>query len=166
MNNPLKIGFGGGCHWCTEAVFKSLKGVTEVEQGFIAPKDNPKDYSEAVIVHFEEDQIRLDDLIAIHLYTHQSTKNHTLRYKYRSAVYFFGDQHEVIIIKIMKRLQKEFVEPIITKILPFGGFTSSEEKFQNYYYSDTRKPFCKTHISPKIALLMHKFSNHVRDDVK
>jgi peptide-methionine (S)-S-oxide reductase len=62
---------------------------------------------------------------------------------------------------IMTEFQKELSIPIITSILPFGQFKSSEEKFHNYYFSDIEKPFCKTHISPKIQLLKEKYRKHV-----
>ena len=71
-----KVGFGGGCHWCTEAVFQSLIGVVRVDQGFIAPKSALNSFSEAVLVYFDERIISLDDLLLIHVYTHESTKNH------------------------------------------------------------------------------------------
>ncbi|MEM9546265.1 MAG: peptide-methionine (S)-S-oxide reductase [Bacteroidota bacterium] len=80
-----KVGFGGGCHWCTEAVFQSLNGVTEVEQGWIASKEAPL-LSEAVIVHYDEKIIDLTILIEIHLRTHSATSSHSMRSKYRSAI--------------------------------------------------------------------------------
>ena len=78
-----KIALGGGCHWCTEAVFQSLKGVEKVEQGFVAPLQDLNSYSEAVIVHYNADLISLKDLIEVHLDTHKSTSNHSFRKKYR-----------------------------------------------------------------------------------
>jgi len=72
-----KIGFGGGCHWCTEAYFQSLKGVEEVEQGWISAVTPNEAFSEAVIVHYDEHVIALNILISIHLHTHASTKNHS-----------------------------------------------------------------------------------------
>jgi len=165
MQELLKIGFGGGCHWCTEAVFMSLKGVKKVEQGFISPNDNLNGFSEAVIVYFDEKQIGLKDLIEIHLHTHKSSKNHSKRNKYRSAIYFFDGNDEVPITKLMGELQKDFTEPLITGVVPFGQFKSSEDRFHNYYFNDIDKPFCKTHISPKINLLKEKFSAHIAANI-
>ena len=89
-----RIGFGGGCHWCTEAVFESIKGVQKVEQGFITPEGEEDSFSEAVIVHYDPSQIALKDLIEIHLWTHKSTSEHSMRGKYRSAVYAFDQASE------------------------------------------------------------------------
>ncbi len=85
-----KIGFGGGCHWCTEAVFQSLMGVIKVEQGWISA-EGTEDFHEAIILHFNSDIISLKKLIEVHLYTHNSTSNHSMRIKYRSAVYAFTE---------------------------------------------------------------------------
>jgi len=87
-----KIGFGGGCHWCTEAVFQALNGVQKVEQGFIR-SDPPQDsFSEAVIVTFDSKILSLETLIEVHLRTHASTSSHKMRGKYRSAIYIFDNQ--------------------------------------------------------------------------
>src|SRR3954451_12716902 len=91
-----KIGFGGGCHWCTEAVFLSLKGVEQVEQGWIASQPPYDAFSEAVVVTYDPLVITLTDLITIHLHTHASTSNHSMRQKYRSAVYWFDAEEETI----------------------------------------------------------------------
>jgi peptide-methionine (S)-S-oxide reductase len=146
MHKVFKVGFGGGCHWCTEAVFMALNGVEKVEQGFIAPDENTAGFSEAVIVHYNAAVISLKDLVAIHLDTHKSTENHSMRRKYRSGIYYFNKYDEKTLVGIMEELQQDFETPLITAIIPFGAFKSSEERFQNYYFSDTEKPFCRTHI--------------------
>lgn len=86
-----RIGFGNGCRWCTEAVFQSHRGVSNVAQGFIkshAPHDS---YSEAVVVLFDPGIIPLEVVIDVHLRTHSSMSSHKMRRKYRSAVYIFSD---------------------------------------------------------------------------
>ncbi len=157
MGMYRKIGLGGGCHWCTEAVFQSLIGVHKVEQGFIASAGKDNSFSEAVIVHFDEHNIGLKDLILIHLHTHESAAAHTLRDKYRSAIYSFTKQEEREAKLILKELQIAFEKPLITEVLPFKKFKASDSKFHNYYYSDKEKPFCKTYIHPKLKLLLDKF---------
>ncbi|MEP2278280.1 peptide-methionine (S)-S-oxide reductase [Maribacter sp.] len=166
MKNVHKVGFGGGCHWCTEAVFMALNGVEKVEQGFIAPKENPTDFSEAVIVHYNASKIDLKDLVAIHLDTHRSTENHSMRNKYRSAIYYFSHEFRPILSQIMTDKQEEYNGELITAIVQFGDFRSSEERFHNYYFSDTEKPFCKTHISPKIKMLKEKYVKNLSAKVK
>lgn len=159
MKNKLaKIGFGGGCHWCTEAVFQSLIGVVKVEQGFIASTKENTSFSEAVIVHFDATTISLRDLTEIHLHTHKSTHEHSMRSKYRSAIYTFDKDQQKDAEELLSVLQKDFEHKIITKILPFKGFKFSDELFHDYYYKNPEKPFCEAYINPKLSLLMSKFS--------
>lgn len=159
-----KAGFGGGCHWCTEAVFSALKGVTLVEQGWIASDDESTDFSEGVIVTYDTTEITLDVLIAIHLYTHSSTAYHSMRGKYRSAVYTFDEVDVVPAQQAIVNLQKDFENNIITKVLPFCNFKLNREDSLNYYFSDPERPFCENYINPKLKLLLQKFSGVTRTD--
>ncbi|WP_373516650.1 peptide-methionine (S)-S-oxide reductase [Pricia sp.] len=156
-----KIGLGGGCHWCTEAVFQSLRGVEKVEQGFVASTEKNATFSEAVIVHFDATSITLKDLIEIHLHTHESTSNHSMRQKYRSAVYTFSDGQRAKAQEILKRLQPDFERPLITEVLPFVTFRPSDEQFTDYYYKNPQKPFCQNYIQPKLQFLLERFSNAI-----
>lgn len=158
-----KIAFGGGCHWCTEAVFQSLKGAETVEQGFVASKGKNHSFSEAVIVHFDAASIGLKDLIEIHLYTHKSNSDHSMRPKYRSAVYTFSEGQRKQAKSILSRLQSEFERPVITEVLPFDAFRPSEAQFTDYYYKNPQKPFCRNYIQPKLKLLLERFSDAVND---
>ncbi len=160
-----RIGLGGGCHWCTEAVFQSLKGVSRVEQGCIAPGNDPNSFSEAVIVHYDGGLISLKDLIEIHLLTHKSTVTHSMRNKYRSAVYTFDSASHQESKSILNILQGEFTHPLITQVCRFGAFRPSDSRFHDYYYKNPKKPFCATYISPKLKLLMNKFSALVNHEV-
>jgi peptide-methionine (S)-S-oxide reductase len=158
MNNLREIGLGGGCHWCTEAVFASLKGVATVQQGWIASNTPNDAFSEAVIITYDAAIISLKDLIDIHLHTHSSTANHSMRGKYRSAVYYFNEADKEPIENILLELQPEFALPIITEALPFVQFKLSVPEQLNYYYSNPEKPFCKLYIDPKLQMLRQKFS--------
>jgi len=155
-NNNVKIGFGGGCHWCTEAVFQAIKGVGKVEQGWIKITKNDNDFSEAVIIHYNMNKLNLEDLIKVHLQTHSSTSNHSMRKKYRSAVYYFTKEQEENINKILVKLQTDFKEKIITKAYPYLAFKPSPESFQNYFLKNPNKPFCKRYINPKLELIDNK----------
>lgn len=159
--NIQKIGFGGGCHWCTEAVFQSLNGIQKVEQGFISSEGENSTFSEAVIVHFDPNIISLETLIEIHLYTHKSTSEHSMRSKYRSAIYYFEASQKSDSIEFLSKFQKDFEKELITKVLAFCNFKESNQMFQNYYYKNPEKPFCETYINPKLSLLLTKFKKSV-----
>ncbi|WP_179348200.1 peptide-methionine (S)-S-oxide reductase [Winogradskyella pacifica] len=164
MDRPTKIAFGGGCHWCTEAVFQSLKGVYNVEQGFIASTENNSSFSEAVILQFDSDIISLQVLIEIHLRTHKSTSAHSMRDKYRSAIYYFSEDQKAETETLLNAFQLEYRNQLITKAYPFSEFKASREAIQSYYQKNPKKPFCERFINPKLRLLLKDFSNYIDTD--
>lgn len=157
------MGFGGGCHWCTEAVFQSLKGVSRVQQGWIASSGSNEAFSEAVIVHYDRSIIDLASLVAIHLYTHSCTSNHPMRLKYRSAIYWFSQAQVPLLQNILTNLENEFDKTIITQILPFVAFKANTQQYQNYFLKNSENQFCKTYINPKMKTLRQLFSKHIDD---
>ncbi|MEZ4795543.1 MAG: peptide-methionine (S)-S-oxide reductase [Flavobacteriaceae bacterium] len=162
MNSIEKIGFGGGCHWCTEAVFQHLKGVEKVEQGWIASNEDNATFSEAVLVQFHPEQIPLEVLVEIHLHTHNSTSLHSFREKYRSAVYTFSESQKEEICTIIETLQAQFKHRLITKVIPFVSFKASREQIVDYYKKNPQKPFCETFINPKLKLLLNQYNNYTK----
>lgn len=154
----VTIAFGGGCHWCTEAVFQSLIGVKNVKQGWVQSVAENNTFSEAVIIEFDVEIIPLKTLIEIHLHTHKSTVQHSMRKKYRSAIYYYNLSQQKEIAKIIALLQSDFEGNIITQVLPFIAFKASRKEITNYYYSNPKKPFCKQFINPKLNLLLNEFS--------
>ena len=160
-NKHSKIAFGGGCHWCTEAIFQSLKGVEKVEQGWVnSSLSTASTPSEAVVVHFDETLISLDTLTEIHLFTHNATSNHNFRAKYRSAVYTFSEKQEKEAQKILAEKQKLFEKPLVTKVYPFGEFRLNDQQYLNYYKSNPQKPFCQVRIEPKLKILLEQYKNY------
>lgn len=156
-----EIGLGGGCHWCTEGVFNSLIGVTQVNQGWIASNGENCDFSEAIEVYFEPAVISLTDLIEIHLHTHASTSNHAMRGKYRSAIYAYDDVQFNQASDSLIMLKASFDKTVITQVYPFKQFKQNKSEFLNYFYTAPDRPFCQTYIQPKISLLLSRFRHHV-----
>jgi peptide-methionine (S)-S-oxide reductase len=162
-SSPLAaIGFGGGCHWCTEAVFASLRGVTRVEQGYIRSAAPHHEFSEAVLIDFDKQVIPLATLIEIHLRTHASTSLHSMRNKYRSAVYVGSAPLADRCKSILNALQPEFRKPLITQVLELIEFQPSPEQYKGYYAADPTRPFCTTYIDPKLAMLRKQYASFVR----
>lgn len=159
----LSIGFGGGCHWCTEAVFAALRGVETVEQGFIrsiAPDDS---FSEAVVVAWNPDEIPIDVLIEIHLRTHASTSNHKMRGKYRSAIYAMDDAQARDAGAILEKLRDSEGEEYVTRVLPFAGFKASDHRFHNYAEKNAGNQFCTRYIDPKLDRLRATHSRFLNE---
>jgi len=163
MTGCWLVGFGGGCHWCTEAVFMTLHGVSSVKQGFIKSEFPNNAFSEAVIVNYDADVIGLHELIEVHLSTHASASQHSMREKYRSAIYTFDEvQHEQC-VAALAQVQQNLENTLITQILPYVRFKASGTQYWNYYYKDKTRPFCRTYIEPKIKLLRQRFSRLIID---
>ncbi len=156
-----KIGFGGGCHWCTEAYFQSLKDVEFVEQGWICSIPPNDTFSEAVIVHYNSEKIPLEVLIAIHLRTHASTKAHSFREKYRSAVYVFDGKIEET-QKLISNCQRYFDENIITQALIFKDFKVNTVEQRDYYKKNKEGVFCGRYIFPKLQMIEIEFKDYFK----
>ncbi|MFT4939497.1 MAG: peptide-methionine (S)-S-oxide reductase [Paraglaciecola sp.] len=156
-----KIGLGGGCHWCTEGVFESLIGIATVNQGWIASNGENSELSEGIEVVFDPAVISLSTLIEIHLYTHASTSNHSMRGKYRSAIYTYDDVQHNQALNTLNALRADFEQPVITLVCPFNSFRTNKTELLDYFYTAPNRPFCQTYIHPKLRLLLARFSHHV-----
>ncbi len=126
----------------------------------MASTDGNSEFSEAVVVYFDAAKISLGVLIEIHLHTHKSTSNHSMRSKYRSAVYTFSETQKHEAKSQLELLQFQFQNTLVTQVLPFNRFKASRVQIQNYYYSNPEKPFCESFINPKLQILLMKFSKH------
>ncbi len=150
MSERKRIGLGGGCHWCTEGIFVSLRGVAEVEQGWIASEAPDGDFSEAVIVHYDPAGINSAELIRVHLDTHASEADHALRHRYRSAVYCFSPREGET---YRRELAEAGGQGVVTRVLPFVSFRPSLPEHRDYYRTDPDRPFCRRYIAPKLDRL-------------
>lgn len=158
-----RIGFGGGCHWCTEAVFQALRGVADVRQGFIASLTPDDGFSEAVIVTFDPAAVSLKTLISAHLITHASEADHKMRGKYRSAIYTFDPNQSEQAKAILARLAADTGAEFVTRVLPHRTFKESDTRFHNYYQRDPTRPFCQTYIDPKLAKLRRVMAAAIKE---
>ncbi|WP_333473833.1 peptide-methionine (S)-S-oxide reductase [Shewanella nanhaiensis] len=154
MMGSEKLGLSGTCYWCTEAIFQSLNGVEAVEQGWISSIGEDDWFSEGIIVTFNPELISLKNLIDVHLHTHSSTRNHSMRDRYRSGVYAIEPKQLPEIADALMVLQSEFTEKLITQAYAFNLFKPSADEMQNYYYKDTERPFCQNIITPKLQKLL------------
>jgi len=160
---PIDIGFGGGCHWCTEAVFAALRGVTKVSQGYISARPPNDSFSEAVIVTYEPNSIPRKVLTEIHLRTHASTPDHKMRGKYRSAIYTFSDAQAEAARNALVDFQPEFDERLVTQVLQHVAFKPSGDRFVQYYEKNAEGPFCTRYIDPKLEMLRARYAFWVKD---
>jgi peptide-methionine (S)-S-oxide reductase len=159
----MVIGLGGSCHWCTEGVFRSIKGVLEVEQGWLTSSKPHDSWSEGIRIKFDPAITSVEMLVAVHLHSHSCTSEHSMRTKYRSAIYFAEEETGREIEHSVGKLQSDFTKPIITQVLSLQDFKLNEPEFLDYYYQDPERPFCETYIAPKLKAIARRYP-HVMND--
>lgn len=174
--------FAGGCFWCTEAVFKRLKGISEVIPGYSGGKpENPlyeqvstgaTGHAEAIHLTFDPDIISYDKLLDIFFATHNPTTRNQqggdIGTQYRSVIFYHSDEHRQKAAQKIQELEKakKFSSPIITEVSPFSAFYKAENYHQNYYDNNPLKPYCQIVIDPKIRKLIEQYSSDVRVEYK
>ncbi|NMM47356.1 peptide-methionine (S)-S-oxide reductase [Marinigracilibium pacificum] len=162
----MELGLGGGCHWCTEAIFQSLKGVEVVKQGWIASIAPNEAYSEGIYLRFDENNITLREVIYIHLITHSSSSKHSLRNRYRSAIYYFSKDDKSQCEYILSQIKADLNKTIITETLPFKEFKTNKPEQLNYFKTKPTAPFCKTYIIPKLQTIFEFDESLLREEIK
>ena len=130
-----------------------------VSQGFLKSHSPNHQYSEAVLVQYDENTISLAKLIEIHLRTHASSSQHSMRKKYRSAIYVDNNAMAERCINILDTLRPQFDNPLVTQVLSIVDFKRSSDSYMDYYATNPDRPFCITYIEPKLALLRRDFKD-------
>jgi peptide-methionine (S)-S-oxide reductase len=170
--------FGGGCFWCTEAVFQRLTGVTHVESGYMGGGADQATYKqvcggdsghvEVVRISFDPSQISYRDLVdvffAVHDPTTMNRQGNDSGEQYRSVIFYNDAEQEKIAEEAIAQLtaEKAFPEPIVTAVEPAEEFYKAESYHQNYYNENSRQPYCMFVISPKLAKLEKKFAEKLK----
>ena len=172
-----KATFGGGCFWCTEAIFQQLRGVLSVKSGYSGGHiDNPSyravcdgttGHAEVIQVIFDQDEITYKDLLRIHLSTHNPiTLNQQGADKgtqYRSVIFAHNNEQEKIAKSVIEELQDAFDEPIVTEIKPFEVFHKAEDYHQDYYEKNSNAGYCQAVINPKLEKARKLFKEKLKD---
>lgn len=162
--NQQKIVFGGGCFWCTEAIFVALKGVYSVKSGYSGGTvKNPTyrevcsgktGHAEVIEIIYNPKIISFKDLIYIHLNTHNPTTLHRQGAdegtQYRSVIFYKNAKEKQWIEETIREMSTAFSDPIVTEITAFEQFYDAEEYHQQYYLENPEKAYCKSVIEPKL----------------
>jgi peptide-methionine (S)-S-oxide reductase len=170
--------FGGGCFWCTEAIFQRLAGVTHVESGYMGGRPDQATYRqvcngdtghvEVVRASFDPDEISYRDLVDVFFAVHDPTtlnrQGNDSGEQYRSVIFYNNEEQQKIADETIAELtaEKAFPEPIVTAVEPAEEFYAAEGYHQNYYNENSRQPYCMFVISPKLAKLEKKFAEKLR----
>lgn len=169
---------GGGCFWCTEAVFDELKGVIAVGSGYsggtvVSPSyeqvcTGRTGHAEVVQVTFDPRIISYEDILRIFFTIHDPTtlnrQGNDIGTQYRSVIFYHNEDQKSSAEKIMEEItdEKIYDNPLVTELSPFRAFHKAEDYHQEYFANNPDKGYCRVVIAPKIA----KFRDHFRDRLK
>lgn len=176
MQNNLQLAtFAGGCFWCTEAIFKRVKGVTNVLSGYSGGEiENPtyeqvcrKDtgHAEAIQIEFDPQTVSFRDLVEIFFNTHDPTtlnrQGNDEGPQYRSVIFYHDirQQKEANDIKDSLEKSHKFAKPIVTKIEKYKNFYVAEKYHQNFFDENQTYPYCQLIIEPKIKKFLENYKD-------
>ena len=164
--------FGGGCFWCTEAIFQMLKGVESVVSGYAGGDMEHPNYhavsagttghAEVIQVSFDPTVVTYETLLEVFFATHDPTtlnrQGNDSGEQYRSIILCTSDEQKQQAESYIKKLQDtgEFPDQVVTDVQPLGQFYSAEAYHQNYYQSNQDQPYCQLVISPKVKKFKEK----------
>lgn len=174
--------FGGGCFWCTEAVFDELRGVISVMPGYAGGSvKNPTyeqvcsgrtGHAEVIRVEYDPGQIAYRDLLTVFFATHDPTtlnrQGNDVGTQYRSIVLYASDEQKRDAEQFIKELNDSsvFGQPVVTEVKPLSEFYEAEEYHRKYYENNSYQPYCQVVISPKLHKLHKQFSDLLKSHGK
>jgi len=171
--------FGGGCFWCTEAVYRELKGVKNVTVGYTGGTVEKPTYdmvcsgktghAEAVQIEFNPSEISYKDLLTVFFATHDPTmrnrQGNDVGKQYRSVIFYANDGQKEDAREYVEDLKRDgvFGKPIVTELEPLEKFYPAEDYHQRYFEKNPEKAYCQIVIGPKIEKLQKKFAELLKN---
>lgn len=177
MNNKEVMTVGGGCFWCTEAVFREVNGVDKVVSGYsggnVPGKPTYREvcsgltgHAEVIQITYDPSVISFEELLIIFMTTHNPTtlnqQGADVGTQYRSVIFYHNESQKEIAETVVNELTKYFEDPIVTEISPLLNFFEAEDYHQDYYANNTSQGYCSMVITPKLA----KFRKMYADKLK
>lgn len=169
---------GGGCFWCTEAVFDELRGVERVESGYSGGASaNPTyrevcsgttGHAEVIQVTFDPQVISFKEILEVFFTVHDPTtlnrQGADVGTQYRSVIFYHDEEQRRVAEEVIKKLDAEKLwdGPIVTEVAPFEAFYEAEDYHQEYFRLNGSQPYCRMVVAPKVA----KFRQHYREKLK
>ncbi len=166
--------FGGGCFWCTEAIFSMLKGVISVEPGYAGGATKNPTYedicngntghAEVIKIEYDSAQIPLETLLTVFFASHDpTTKNrqgNDVGEQYRSIILYSTEAQKGICENFIKELNdsSQMGAPITTEVKMLETFYPAEDYHKNYYEQNKNQAYCQVVINPKLKKVQEKFA--------
>lgn len=166
---------GGGCFWCTEAVFTQLKGVEKVESGYAGGSlpdptyeqvcDGDTGHAEVINVTFDPDIISYRQLLNIFFTVHDPTtlnrQGADVGTQYRSVIFFRNEEQKRVAEEVMHEIDDSGIwgRPAVTEIRPFDTFYKAEDYHQEFFARNPRQGYCTVVIAPKVLKFRKKYAD-------
>lgn len=176
MKDNLQLAtFGGGCFWCLDAIFRRIRGISDVQSGYSGGTIEDPDYqtvhnsetghAESVQIKFDPEVIDYSVLLNIFWSSHNPTTPNqdgaNFGSEYRSIIFYHDDEQQKLAEKVKLEIAKLWDEPIITEIVAYQNFYPAENYHQDYYGNNTEAPYCQVVINPKLHKIIDKFKDYI-----
>jgi peptide-methionine (S)-S-oxide reductase len=178
MSEPQTIVLGGGCFWCTEAVYKEVRGVTDVESGYSnGETPNPSyeqvctgrtGHSEVVKLTYDPAQVSTRQLLEIFFAVHDPTQlnrqGNDVGTQYRSGIYFTTPEQKQVAGELLREMERDrlFDAPIVTEVQPLANYWPAEAYHQDFFEKNPHQGYCLAVAAPKVAKFRKTFSQLAR----
>ena len=171
-NGPTELAtLGGGCFWCTEAIFQMLPGVKSVASGYAGGVTEDPTYeevctgrtghAEVIQVAFDPERVSFEKILEVFWEAHDPTtlnrQGNDAGTQYRSIILYNSRAQKEAAEKSKAAAQQHFSSPIVTEIVPLQKFYPAEEYHQDYYRSNPNQGYCRAIIRPKVEKFEEKF---------
>ena len=175
MNSEIVL--GGGCFWCTEAVFQQVRGVVSVTSGYSNGLRSAQPsyeqvcrgdtgYNEVVKLVYDPEVIGLRDLLHIFFEVHDPTslnrQGNDVGTQYRSGIYYTQEQDRITAQTLMAEVQADFSQRLVTELLPLAHFWPAEDYHHNYFVNNPSQGYCAFVVAPKVGKLRQHFSQWLK----
>jgi peptide-methionine (S)-S-oxide reductase len=173
-----KATLGGGCFWCTEAVYLQMKGVVSVVPGYSGGHvKNPSykevcqgttGHAEVVQISFNPSEVSFAEILEVFFQLHDPTtlnrQGADAGTQYRSVIFYHSEEQKQTAIGIIGKLNagKLFPKPVVTEISPYTQFYEAEEYHKNYFSRNPNQPYCRIVVAPKVQKFQKLFKDHLK----
>ena len=171
------ITLGGGCFWCTEAVFVRVKGVLSVTSGYcnghvVKPSyeqvcTGNTGHNEVVQISYDPSQISLRELLEIFFVIHDPTtlnrQGNDVGTQYRSGIYWDDEADRAVAQQVLDEVNLHHAGRVVTELRPLSNYWMAEDYHQDYFANHPNQGYCAFVVAPKVQKFLHTFSDKVRD---
>jgi peptide-methionine (S)-S-oxide reductase len=178
MSDLQTIVLGGGCFWCTEAVYKEVRGVTDVESGYSNGETQQPTYeqvctgrtghNEVVKLTYDPAQVSTRQLLEIFFVVHDPTQlnrqGNDVGTQYRSGIYYTTPEQKEVAEEMLRSMEGEklFGRPLVTEVKPLENYSPAEDYHQDFFEKNPTQGYCLAVAAPKVAKFRKTFTELTR----